>query len=295
MSTSIAETSEIGSLPSTRPEDLDDAYMDAGSAPLWPIFQQLVNRSATMRDMSLGYLSWSGDMAVAPGGAANNFTITLGAINAVLLYTGSVYKAFAYAGGNITQTKVEGGGGTLGASAKWWYVYAFVNGSGQLDFEVSDTAPNASRTLKSGDNTRRYLGCFKTDSSGAPLPMRRVNNLCLYRASGLAANDLRALNAGTTTGSYATVALATWIPPHARVARLRGLLKAVAGIGGQGLAYVQTAGDTGGGSETLFTSATAGEYGGHSFDVETDASRQVQYQNSIANLELTLYVHGWYE
>jgi hypothetical protein len=54
-------------------------------------------------------------------------------------------------------------------------------------------------------------------------------------------------------------------------------------------------GDSGGGSETLFTTDTAGEFGGHSFDVETDSSRQVQYQNGIANLELTLYVHGFYE
>lgn len=285
MSTSIAETSEIGSLPSTRPEDLDDAYMDAGSAPLWPIFQQLVNRSAAMRDMSLGYLSWSGDMAVAPGGAANNFTVTLGAINAVLLYTGSVYKVFAYAGGTITQTKVEGGGGTLGASAKWWYVYAFVNGSGQLDFEVSDTAPNASRTLKSGDNTRRYLGCFVTDSSGAPIPARASRGRYTYQFSATSGATLRVLNSGTAT-SWADVACSAWVPPHARVAQF----KLDYAAGGTPVAEVRTKGDTSGSLDVRTSNATLARM---HVEMITDSSQRIQYQ--VGSGDLSVYVLGFSE
>lgn len=293
MSTTVTETAEYSNatLP-TRPQDGETIYMDAGAAPQWPLWARLYNRTAHHEALLFGMMSWSGDFAVDSGGSNSSFTVRIGVIAGVNLYNASASVVKSYAGGTIGASKISGGGNL--SNSTWYYVYAY-NNAGSIDFEISTTEPNANRVIKSGDSTRRYLGCFKTDSAGAPLPMRKVGNLCLYRVSGMAATDMRALNAGTTTGSYATVALATWVPPHARVARLRGLLKAVAGVGGQGLAYVQSGGDSGGGSETLFTTDTAGEFGGHSFDVETDSSRQVQYQNGIANLELTLYVHGFYE
>jgi len=297
MTTSTSFTAESAALPTVRQDDLSDAYMDGGPAPLWPLFQGLGNAKAAFEGALINAISWSGDVSIAPGQAANNFTITVGAINAVVLYNGTIYKVFSSSGASVTQAKVEGGGGTLGASAQWWYLYCYNNG-GTLDYEVSTTAPNANRVAKSGDATRRFLCSFKTLSTGQPIPMRKAGNLCLYRVSGLPSAlsaDVRALNAGTSVGSFATVALATWLPPHARVARLRAVLKATSGIAAQAYAFVQTNGDSGNGYETIYGSATSGEFGGASFDVETDGSRQVQYSSSEANTELSLYVHGWYE
>jgi hypothetical protein len=297
MTTATSFTAESAALPTTRQDDLSDAYMDGGPAPLWPFFQGLGNAKAMNESALINAISWSGDVSIAPGQAANNFDITVGAINAVCLYNGTIYKVFSSSGATVTEAKVEGGGGTLGAAAAWWYLYCYNNG-GTLDYEVSTTAPNANRVAKSGDATRRFLCSFKTLSTGQPIPMRKAGNLCLYRVSGLPSAlsaDVRALNAGTSVGSFATVALATWLPPHARVARLRAVLKATSGIAAQAYAFVQTNGDSGNGYETIYGSATSGEFGGASFDVETDGSRQVQYSSSEANTELSLYVHGWYE
>lgn len=227
MTTATSFTAESAALPTTRQDDLSDAYMDGGPAPLWPFFQGLGNAKAMNESALINAISWSGDVSIAPGQAANNFDITVGAINAVCLYNGTIYKVFSSSGATVTEAKVEGGGGTLGAAAAWWYLYCYNNG-GTLDYEVSTTAPNANRVAKSGDATRRYLGCFRTTSAGAPIPMHATNGRVLYRRSGLstaydtfASNGLRAAD-NTGSVSLTALSLAARVPPHARIALLRG-------------------------------------------------------------------------
>lgn len=179
-----------------------------GSAPLW---KKLYDSLRALRDALLFELLWSGDFAVS-GSAANNFTVTLGAISSVFVYDGTNYVPLAYAGGTINQSSVFGGGGTLGAAADTWYVYVYSN-AGTAAFEISQTAPGASKVFKDGDNTRRYLGCFLTNGSGVPLAVRACHGHYVYEAQATAASSLVATAA-------TAVSLATLIPAHARIAKL---------------------------------------------------------------------------
>lgn len=215
MPTTVTETAEYdnGSLPS-RPQDGETIYMDGGSAPQWPLWGRLYNRTKHHESLLLGQFIGSHDFAVS-GSAPNNFTVTIGAIDSINLYNSTASQCLTYAGGSITQTKVEGGGGTLGASAQWWYVYAFLN-AGALDFEISTTAPDATRQVKTGAGTRRYVGCFRTDSSGVPLPVQATRGRYTYT------DHANSLHTGQGTASVSTftsgLSLASRVPPHVRKA-----------------------------------------------------------------------------
>ena len=179
-----------------------------GQAPVWKdVFDDL----RALRDALLFELRWSGDFAVS-GSAPNNFTVTIGAISSVFVYDGTGYVPLAYAGGTINQTAVQGGGGTLGAAADTWYVYVYPSG-GAAAFEISQTAPGASKVFKDGDNTRRFIGCFLTNGSGVPQAVRACHGEYVYEAQQNVASSLKATSA-------TAVSLATRIPAHARIAKV---------------------------------------------------------------------------
>ena len=166
-------------------------------------------------DLLLGALDWTGDFGVRSGGALNAFTLDVGAVAAVAVRDADdVLWPHAYGGGTINQTKIAGGGGSLGAVAQWWRVYAFRTGGGSLDFEIATTAPNATRRFKSTDNKYRYVGCFPTDGSGAPLALRTSNGHTVYEVPQNAASNLVTLTTPTL------VSLAAFVPPHARIAKV---------------------------------------------------------------------------
>lgn len=93
----------------------------------------------------------------------------------------------------ITKTGIA-----LGNSV-WGHVYAYSN-AGSPDFEVSTTAPAApysgSARTKTGDTTRRYIGSFKTDASGAIIKF--LHNGAQVSYVGNVSNNL-VLNANATT------------------------------------------------------------------------------------------------
>lgn len=183
-----------------------------GPAKASPLWKKVYDTLRGLRDATLATLVWSGDFAVS-GSAANNFTVEIGAISCItLLNSDSHNLPFAYAGGTIDQTKVQGGGGTLGAAADWWYVYAYINGS-SLDWEISQTAPTGNLMFKTGDNTRRFIGCFSTNGSGVPYAVRARHGRYVYTEQQNLASSLKATAA-------TAVSLATHVPAHARLAKL---------------------------------------------------------------------------
>lgn len=172
------------------------------------------------------------------------------------------------------------------ASNTWHYCYAY-NNSGSLDFEVSTTAPNALRTTSSSDSTKRYIGCFPTDGSGAPIPLRMSDGKYTYRTSAAALSKFTAAAVGVVPGSWTDVSLAALVAPHARLAELRiryyGTTVTVTDL------LLRTKGDTT--SNTSFV--TGGENIHLHFDIETDSSQVIQWQGT--NATAGIYVAGFRE
>lgn len=264
-----------------------------GSAAIW---KRVFNARKFLSDAAFGIFDWSGDFAVS-GSAPNNFTVTVGAINALSLYDGTDYRVVATTGGTPTHADVEGGGGTLGAAVDWWYVYAYrAVGTTTVSYEISQTAPNASRALKSTDNTRRYLGCFRTNSSGVPLAVRasrghyvyRTQQAVLVNGTATSATQVYVRPDGTTEEPL--------IPDHARLvdlgARLSrgtdGTLKTLTvGVTSTDQAFQVDGEDVGGADRSVY---------GRGF-VETDSSRRIYYalSASTGGVSVDLWAHGWRE
>ncbi len=293
MTTTITPVSQYDAATLTRAADGEDAYMDGGSAPLGTVLQKLADRAIFARDAVIATLGWNGDFSVDAGGTNSTFAVNIGTIGAVVTGTSaSVYKVLSGGGSAIGASKILGGGNL--ANSTWYYVYAWDN-AGTLDFEISTTAPSGSRRTKSGDATRRYLGCFPTTSAGAPIPLRASRNRYVYRMSALAVADTRVLNAGTSA-TYAAVACSTLVPPHARLASLRAeLISTTASAANFG--NVQTYGDAGADAFNLYVVAASGATAYRDFEIETDSSQRVQYLVSAFTSAptLSLYVSGFRE
>lgn len=292
MTATITPVSQHDSATLTRAVAGERMMMDGGASPLATILQKFADRCDFARDAAIGGLSWSGDFSVA-GSAANNFTVTLGAINSAVILLGSTYKTFSSSGATPGQTKVEGGGGTLGAVARWWYVYAYSN-AGTLDYEISQTAPHASRKFKSGDFTRLYLGCFPTLSTGVPIPLRAVRGRYVYRSSASAAADTLVLNAGSATANTA-VDCAALVPPHSRLATIRAQLTSTAAA--FNYAYLRTEGESGADEHLIPLPNLNTADAVYVADIETDADQDIAYRvtNVSSAPSLSLWVAGFYE
>lgn len=263
-------------------------------------FQELMNRGATALLATAGRMAWSGDFAVNRGGSLTSFTIVLGAVQVAELPddTGAHYDPYSYAGGNVTQTKVEGGGGTLGAVKQWWYVYALPGSSNVLDFEVSTTAPRAHRVYKSPaiaiTYARRYVGCFPTTSAGAPIPVTATRGCYRYRdraaASFLHQNQTTAdLNTFTSA-----LSLADLVPPHARIAIVR-LQLVRTGSGGDAAASIRVNGDTNPAATVTVPGLALLFPADHFIEMDVGASREVQVSTNGSGTLVNVDVAGWRE
>jgi hypothetical protein len=266
-----------------------------GSAATW---KELLDARNLLYNASVAIFDWSGDLAVS-GSAANNFSVEIGAINALALYDGTDYRVVASGGDTITQTSIEGGGGTLGAAVDWWYVYVYRSaGTTTVAYEISQTAPGPSRAFKSGDSTRRYLGCFRTNTSGVPLAVRASRGTYVYRthqqvlASGTATSksDVIVRPTGTTEEAL--------IPNHARLVECQVRLNrgtdgttktaTIYGAAASAELTMQVAGeDVSGAARSTYATGL----------VETDSSRQIAYalDSSAGGASLDVWVRGWRE
>lgn len=296
MSTIATETPQYANtaLPD-RPQDGEVIYMDAGVAPQWPLWSRLYDRTAHHEAALAAHLAWNGDFAVDAGGSNSSFVVRIGGITAVNAYGSGASKVLAYAGGTIGAAQIEGGG-NLGAS-EWRYVYVRQS-AGAIAFEISLTPPDGPRAIKSGDATRRYLGCFPTTSAGAPIPLRASRGKYVYRVSGCGADDLKVLGTpGNNQTSNTAVSLAGLVPPHSRLATLRASVTNTAAA--INYAYVRTDGDSGADEISLALTNVNASTANAIFDIETDADQDIAYRvtNTAAAgaPALTLWVAGFYE
>lgn len=295
MTTAITPVSQHDGAALARNVDGEDAYMDGGSAPLGTVLQKLADRAEFAKDgIAFSRPAWSESLYVASGGSNSSFTVGIGAISHVATYRSgtTTHKNYAYAGGTIGASKIEGGGNL--ANSMWYYVYAYDN-AGSLDFEISQTAPNANLCTKSGDSTRIYLGCFRTLSTGAPIPLRMKRGRYVYNFAGSAVADTRALNAGSATSNTA-IDLAGLVPPHTQMATIRAEVVSTSGAS-INYAYIRTEGESGADEVAVPVPGTSAMSATLVLDVITDADQDIAYRvsNTGSAPTLTVFVHGFYE
>lgn len=287
MPTNLTDVSAFTS-PVVAPADGDTR----NAASVNVAFQSLADRTRILLDALIVRLVWSGDFAVADGGSLTSFSISVGAIGQLLAAdSNGDYRVASATAGTVTQAHILGGGGTLGAVAQWWYVYAYVTTLGAVSYEVTTTAPESSRRCKLADATRAYLGCFRTLATGAPLPAQKANGRYFYRASALGSNELRVVNVSAATGATAQ-SLATLVPPHGRIARL---LLSVSGDVNQAALSIFYPGDTAAESASCYA-ASGGASNQIHVDVPTDASQVVDYSlTGTGSPSGVVRVLGFYE
>ena len=204
---------------------LTQMHLDAGqqvwlvTATPMELAQTIADRLAFARDATIGTVDWNGDLSCA-GGTSSDFDITVGAINAIVTVTsGGTYHVHASAGATVTEAAIEGGG-SLAADA-WYYLYAYRSGGGSLAYELSTTAPGPSRRFKTGDTTRRYLGCVRTTAAGAPLAFEASRGQYRFRRSAIGSPDVTLRRLTRTSVGSATLDLVPRVPPHARCVDVR--------------------------------------------------------------------------
>ena len=235
MSTIVVETPRIVATLPTRPQDGDDAYMDAGAAPLMPVLQHLYDAAGALRIAVLGQMSGGDRMSVDAGGTSTVFAVRVSRVVGLLSrQTGStpIYATYTAAETVLDLTDVDSAPANL-SNDTWYYVYAFCDGTATTAFYISTTAPEASLTWRTGaEGVDRYVGCFRTSSAGAPLPFMARRGRYEYDLGAMAtsgAGSSRVLTAGAAT-SHTAVDCSGVVPPHVQNARLLvGLAPALAG------------------------------------------------------------------
>lgn len=278
MATSVVETPRIVATLPTRPQDGDDAYMDAGAAPLMPVLQHLYDAAGALRIAALGQMSGGDRLSVDAGGTNTVFAVRISRVVGLLSrQTGStpIYATYTAAETVLDLTDVDGAPANL-SNSTWYYVYAFCDGTATTAFYISTTAPEASLTWRTGaEGVDRYIGCFRTNGSGAPLPMRMHRGRYTYRPF-----YVQALAFGNST-TFAAVDLSSVVPPHARIAHLR------LNLTGNYAAQLRTTGAASG-------YATFAE-GYSPIEIEADSAQSVDYLVSNALASLDIEVTGFAE
>lgn len=254
------------------------------------VIQILANRGKHLLDATAGLAVWGWKLRVAPGGAASGNTgVFVPMIEALNLLSGTSRYAERLSGETQLTTADHFGGGTL-ANSTWYYVYAKISASA-LALEISLDAPEAGLVWKGGaGGTHRYIGCFRTDSSGVPIPMQMARGRYHWSVSDIGATALRVLTAGAS-GSYADVSLASLVPPHAKVVQINAYLDPAGTAGG---AAMRKDGAAGAGTVSLSCGSSVAV--DKTFEIECSATQVVEYRiTSGASTVLYLDVLGFSE
>lgn len=282
MATTITTTAQYTSGDATVPEDSDD--LDAGV--VGTAFQVALDRAHYARGGLWGQHLAAGRFGVSPGGTSTVFAVTIGAISSLCVRdsSGTWRPYYVAAETTLTLANVEGSPAAL-SNSTWYYVYAYSDGTTTLRFLINTTPPDATGLWQSagGDALRRYIGCFRTTSSGAPIAVTAYRGRYSYRVSDLGATALRVLSAGGDT-SYTDIDLSALVPPHSRLAELGLYLApntaATTRIGGATLR--RKGGTVGGvvgincGTGTQWPAVERAVW------LETDTNQDVQYQVSTS-------------
>ena len=117
-----------------------------------------------------------------------------------------------------TTTTTTINGVTTGLTkGSWYYIYAYWTGAA-VDYEITLTAPNANRKVKTGDPTRTYLGAFRPTPTNGRLKFftKRDNHTMHHTTTGVVSVEAR--TSGSITAAEITASgdydCAIQIPPH---------------------------------------------------------------------------------
>jgi hypothetical protein len=167
-----------------------------------------------------------------------------------------------------------------GLTTGWNYVYAYDN-AGACAYQIvtgAGTTPHASLAHKGTSETHAYVGCLYATGASAARQFRMVNGVYVYRTSAM--SPLLPVSAGTAN-PWEDVNLATYMPPHTRLARLCARLTWSSSVGS---VEVRTKGDTTG---TLDVVIGAGVMY-RDLEMETDSSQKLEYQVTNASVDLQM-------
>lgn len=227
MGSPLTTAPEFTDLPTDRPDDLDDAYLDGGPYPLWPILQALANRSHFARGATWGLLMWSGNITADAGGTNAVFTVRVGCIESVTLRdSNGVWRPYNTAVETELHLANTEGLANLANNAIY-YVYAWSDSADPLaiKFQISATPPSdvgtpkVKRNYKRGETANyRYLGWFPTGPGGAPEPMRKTGDLYTFATERIITTGVIPQN---TNLANQVLALGAAVPPHVHVVRGR--------------------------------------------------------------------------
>lgn len=296
MATTISTTAEYTADDATVPENGDDLDATVVEAAL----QVALNRAHYARGGLWGQHLAAERFGVSPGGTSTVFAVTVGAISSLCVRdaTGTWRPYYVAAETTLTLAHVEGAPAALSNSA-WYYVYAYSDGTTTLKFLINTTAPDATGLWQSagGDALRRYIGCFRTTSGGAPIAVTAYRGRYSYRVSDLGATALRVLTAGSDT-SYTDVDLSALVPPHSRLVEISAYLIPNTAVATTiGSATLRRKGGTVGGVVGVECgTGTQWPSVERSFWLETDTNQDVQYKVAGANAPtINLDVIGFQE
>jgi hypothetical protein len=112
----------------------------------------------------------------------------------------------------------------------WFYVYLYRDGSNNPQIELSTTAPTVpyrgwGRT-KTGDNSRRYLGCIRTGSVANVMHQFVDDGNRVTYIETINASPFRVVSLGGVLNTNNTVSCSAVAPPHSR--RVRAIAQATA-------------------------------------------------------------------
>lgn len=292
MPTNITPVNEFDATTAlARPAPGERVGMETGASPLAPLLQRLADHDHTLRLGLLGQMAGGDRMSVDPGGSSTVFVVRVSQIRSVLIQQPSgPWRALSTTGETVlTIADVDGAPANLG-SDEWYYVYAFAAGDATARLYITTDPPDGALVWEAtSPGLRRYVGCFRTNGSGAPLPVSKRGNRYEYDFGAIGNTDItRVLNAGVST-SFAAVACGAVVPQHVNNVRLR--LDFAPNAAGDTYQIRRT------GASTFHKVGTAPSTQTHTDEIETltNSSVQFDYLVSTASASLTARVLGFCE
>lgn len=235
MPTNITPVNEFDATTAlARPAPGERVGMETGASPLAPLLQRLADHDHTLRLGLLGQMAGGDRLSVDPGGTSTVFAVRVSQVRSLLLQepAGSWYATSTAGETTLDLTDVDGAPAAL-ANSTWYYVYAYCVGTATTVFYIATDPPDDALVWEAtSPGLRRYIGCFRTSSAGAPLPFMAIRGRYEYDLGAMAtsgAGSSRVLTAGAAT-SHTSVDCSGVVPPHVQNARLLvGLAPALAG------------------------------------------------------------------
>jgi hypothetical protein len=263
------------------PQDGDTASTNTGAAPLVPnVVEVLADRDAYLLDALEDHVATRRVFYTDGAGVLVEplRRLTLG---------GVVYNSTAL-------LTLGGFSGMTPFQLQYFYVHGV---AGVLALERSTTAPAfiGGYAYKTGDATRRYVGCAPARTATHLFPLRMVNGRATFHrgTDGLTQADFNVLaGTGHDTG-YTSVDLTKWVPPHAVTIRLQ--VEFEARTTNVDSVFIQNSGDANAHFTFGAQAVAAGDKRVCPVDVINTGTPGCFYKVSHASDDAQLYADGWDE